>query len=159
MNTSTHDLFEQLKSSVWFSNAGCSHGENAITLGTWDIAIQSRRSPEFQDLRLTASNALRRAIQSVSLDRYQKWNDHIDDLKPLTMPLVRRKINDLMIQNHFSNEFEGAVQWDILHACLESEYSDIVPLGFYSNLAQWYLKGHFPCGWQGGYPDGKLIVY
>ena len=31
--------------------------------------------------------------------------------------------------------------------------------GFYIHLMEWYRKGHWPCGWEGEYPDGKLIVY
>ena len=53
----------------------------------------------------------------------------------------------------------SAVQWDILHVCMEAEYADVYPPGFYASQAYWYVKGHFPCGWQGEFPNGKLIVY
>jgi hypothetical protein len=55
--------------------------------------------------------------------------------------------------------FEDAVQWDILNVCMEAEYADIYPPGFYASQAYWYVKGHFPCGWQGNFPEGKLIMY
>ena len=51
------------------------------------------------------------------------------------------------------------MQWDILGACIEMEYADLCPPGFYTNLASWYVKEHFPCGWQGVFPQGMLIVY
>jgi hypothetical protein len=31
--------------------------------------------------------------------------------------------------------------------------------GFYLTLMHWYRMGHWPCGWQGAYPAGRLIVY
>ena len=33
------------------------------------------------------------------------------------------------------------------------------PNGFFLSLMEWYKRGHWPCGWEGTYPDGKLIVY
>jgi hypothetical protein len=55
--------------------------------------------------------------------------------------------------------FENMVQWDILHVCMEAEYADVYPPGFYASQAYWYVKGHYPCGWQGEFPKGKLIIY
>jgi hypothetical protein len=33
------------------------------------------------------------------------------------------------------------------------------PKPFATELAYWYMRGHFPCGWIGDYPRGKLVVY
>ena len=30
---------------------------------------------------------------------------------------------------------------------------------FVDVLMKWYRLGHWPCGWDGHYPDGKLIVF
>ena len=48
---------------------------------------------------------------------------------------------------------------DILGACVELEYSDLRPLGFYPHLSAVCLQGHFPCGWDGLYPSGHLLIY
>ncbi len=37
--------------------------------------------------------------------------------------------------------------------------ADVYPPGFYASQAYWYASGHFPCGWRGKVPQGKLIVY
>jgi hypothetical protein len=55
--------------------------------------------------------------------------------------------------------FLDTVDWDILNLCMEAEYADVYPPGFYASQAYWYLKGHFPCGWQGAFPKGKLVIY
>jgi hypothetical protein len=47
----------------------------------------------------------------------------------------------------------------LVHACVEQEYADVVAPAFFSRLAEWYLRGHYPCGWLGDYPDGKIMVY
>lgn len=60
--------------------------------------------------------------------------------------------------------FSDTVHWDILHACMEIEYSDVRQPAFFSNQVDWYLAGHFPCGWDGSFtegemPTGRLVVY
>lgn len=42
---------------------------------------------------------------------------------------------------------------------LKARYADVCPPGFYASQAYWYVQGHFPCGWQGEFPKGKLVVY
>lgn len=56
--------------------------------------------------------------------------------------------------------FLDMVDWDILHLCMEAEYAEVYPPGFYASQAYWYMQGHFPCGWQGPFPKGgKLVIY
>ena len=54
---------------------------------------------------------------------------------------------------------ESPTNWTILHMTMEYEYMDVNPLGFFSEVGGWYLRGHFPCGWEGSFPEGRLIVY
>lgn len=54
---------------------------------------------------------------------------------------------------------ETTVQWDVLHLAAEAAFADVCPPGFYASQAYWYVKGHFPCGWQGDFPDGKLVIF
>ncbi len=30
---------------------------------------------------------------------------------------------------------------------------------FLTTIMEWYRRGHWPCGWSGHYPDGRLVVY
>lgn len=59
-------------------------------------------------------------------------------------------------------------QLGILHAQLvhhvgsiaaEIVAADIVPFDIFRQMWKWYRKGHWPCGWEGNWPDGKLIVF
>jgi len=62
-------------------------------------------------------------------------------------------------ENDLPKAFEDTVQWDIIHLCMEAEYADVYPPGFYASQGYWYAKGHFPCGWQGEFPLGTRIIY
>lgn len=65
-----------------------------------------------------------------------------------------------MRANGLPDKFMFAVFASLRGVALESEHSDIVPPGFYTNvILDCYLKGHFPCGWEGEFPAGRLIVY
>ena len=95
----------------------------------------------------------------MSRDRLNRWNDIVDGLKPVVSSVVARKTATAVREDDLPPEFENDVRWDILHLCIEMEYSDIIILGGYAGLAHWYLAGHFPCGWHGTPPKGKLILY
>jgi hypothetical protein len=73
---------------------------------------------------------------------------------------VRRKIQAAVQERTLPPVFGRTVQWDLLHLCMEAEYADVYPPGFFASHAYWYIKGHFPCGWRGGeFPNGTLIIY
>ena len=80
-------------------------------------------------------------------------------LKPVTQALVREKTKRVIEENDLPKVFLDTVDWDILHLCMEAEYADVYPPGFFASQAFWYVKGHFPCGWKGEFPKGKLVIY
>jgi hypothetical protein len=75
------------------------------------------------------------------------------------VPLVLRKTKAVVEANHLPRGFVDTVQWDILRLCMEAEYADVFPPGFYASQAYWYMQGHFPCGWEGEFPQGRLTVF
>lgn len=90
------------------------------------------------------------------------FHDHIDQAHPAwtqgydqAREAVKRSGND----HWFDNETDAALQagWDAGGAAFEvaSNSEDKSYLG----LMEWYRLGHWPCGWDGLYPEGKLVVY
>jgi hypothetical protein len=51
-----------------------------------------------------------------------------------------------------------SIEWDVLHACMEMHFADFVSPGIYSRMLELYYEGHFPCGWEGKAPEGRLLV-
>jgi hypothetical protein len=126
---------------------------------SWPEAVESCSSPEWEDLCLEAANQYRERLIERSLARYAKWNDVVLAIKPLTQALVREKTKDVIARNNLPEVFLQTVDCDILHLCMEAEYADVFPPGFYASQAYWYVKGHFPCGWRGAFPQGRLVIY
>lgn len=159
MHPRTIATLDQLERAKWFSAVGVHDTEVAEVLSTWQEAVEHCSSEDWEKLNLEGANQYRERLLERSLARFQKWNDIVIEVKKATQPFVRRKIEAIVNQNHLPKVFEDCVHWDILHVCMESEYADVYPPGYYASQAYWYTKGHFPCGWIGNFPEGKLIIY
>lgn len=159
MHPRTIATLEQLEKAQWFSHVGVKDTESSIVLSSWKEAIEHCSSVEWENLCLEAVNQYRERLLERSKERYNKWNKIVDELKPTTELLVNRKIERVLSEHQLPLVFEQTVQWDILHVCMEAEYADVYPPGYYASQAYWYVKGHFPCGWEGEFPQGKLIIY
>lgn len=149
----------QLEEVEWFKCVGARDTEAAIILSSWREAIEHCSSLEWENLCLEAANQYCERLVERSRERFRMWNEIVDELKPLTMPFVQRKIETVVREHELPKVFEDTVQWDILHLCMEAEYGDVYPPGYYASQGYWYMKGHFPCGWEGEFPKGKLIIY
>jgi hypothetical protein len=159
MHQKTITLLEDFQKAHWFSMVGADDTFAAVVLRSWNEAIACCSSIEWEDLGLDTANEYRRRLAERSKDRWTKWNDTVVAMKRTLIPFVSDKIEPVVREHSLPKAFEHSVQWDILHACMEMEYADVCPPGFYANLASWYIKGHFPCGWQGAFPQGMLVIY
>jgi hypothetical protein len=98
-------------------------------------------------------------ILAKSPKRFDKWNDLSDELREFVTPHVEKKIAEIVKEYKPPQEFNKVVVLVIAGVGMEQEYADLVPPSLCAMLADWYIKGRFPCGWKGEYPKGKLIVY
>jgi hypothetical protein len=155
----TQATIDELEQAEWFSRVGEPREGPYKVLNSWQDAIDSCGSPAWQNLCLEAANQYRERLQEKSPSALAKWNELVVALKPVTIPFVRRKISRVVATHSLSHVFEGQVQWDILHVAMESEYSNVYPPGFYASQAFWYVNGRFPCGWEGEFPNGRLVLY
>ena len=163
MHPRTKAALEQLETANWFSQVGTMYGvsqpEKIIMLSSWQEAVEQCSTIEWENLCLEAQNQYRMRLLEKNKDRYRQWNDVVEMLKPTTIPFVQHKIEATVKQHDLPKVFEDTVQWDILGVCMESEFADVYPPGFFASNAYWYMKGHFPSGWQGEFLKGTLIIY
>jgi len=159
MNDRTKRALEQLREADWFVSVGNQDTNAAVVVASWDAAIESCSADEWQDLLLEAANRYTEGLAARDLDRFRGWNERVKELRPITMALVAERTNDVVQHNRLPELFVQTVNWDILHLVLEAEFADLCPPGFFSSQAYWYVRGHFPCGWKGSFPDGKLVIY
>jgi hypothetical protein len=159
MHSRTIAALDRLEKASWFSQVGVNAGSNAVVVRSWPEAIEYCESSAWEDLQGEALNRYRECIAHRSKERWRLWNDTVDEVKEITRPLVGRKIAAVIRENGLPKIFNIQVNYDITGVCMEAEYADVCPPGFFTSIAQWYVDGHFPCGWWGAFPQGKLVIY
>ena len=93
---------------------------------------------------------------------YASFHKDVDQNHPAWAPAFDRAL-EAIVNSGRDHELEDDVNvsnqaaWEAAGAAyqLATNKSD----GFYVGLMNWYRRGHWPCGWEGNYPDGRLIVY
>jgi hypothetical protein len=159
MHYRTLALLGQFEKATWFSRVGINEGSVAVFVTAWPEAIEQCDSFEWEDLRLDALNQFHAYIACHSKERLHLWNGLVDEVKKMAGPLVDRKIAKVVREDDLPEIFKVRVRGDITCACMEAEYADVCPPGFFTTISRWYVNGHFPCGWWGAFPLGKLVVY
>ena len=159
LKPATHEWLLELEAQDWFSCLGDAVNDRSVKAARDrnDFA-ESINNPYWEDVTLEAANQIGEAIQKTSWSDYRRWNEPVDLLKPIILPLIERKIEPFRNDPSFK-VIEACVRWDILHWGIENEFSEFDPPGFFGALGGWYLRGHIPCGWEGKFPEGRLIVY
>ena len=90
------------------------------------------------------------------------FHDDIDSNNPVWDLAYDRALATLA-QSPLCPELEAgisaadAVAYDVAAAAVEIATDSKIT--FFRDLIYWYSLGHFPCGWQGEHPEGKLIVF
>jgi hypothetical protein len=169
MQAQTRHLIEQMRSVSFFAQAGTCPDEHTTALRTWRDAAAANRSKQWDWVLMEACNVFTQRLHDRCRDRFQKWNDLVDEIKPLTQQVVSRIMETVPIKGKDRVLIEATLNWTLLEICMEKEYGEEHAPPFYRQLWQWYQRGHFPCGWDGvvdpgGDYDktirsGKLIVY
>lgn len=105
-------------------------------------------------------NVLTEQLSQLAPRRYQRWNELVEPINDVLWPMIRRKTQELIREHRLPKKlFQQAVFWDLSNAGMELEYADVVPPKYFAERVEWYLAGHFPCGWDGDFPEGCLIVF
>jgi hypothetical protein len=159
MHSRTIVALDRLEKASWFSRVGINEGSNIAVVRSWSEAVYHCDSSAWEDLQLEALNKYREYMARRSKDRLRLWNGLVDEVTKITRPLVDRKIAAVIRENNLPEIFSIQVNYDIIGVGMEAEYADVCPPGFFTSLGDWYVKGHFPCGWWGMFPQGRLVVY
>lgn len=150
-------LVEQLFSATWFCHVGEALEGDFYLVKSWAEAVEFLKDPD--QIFLEAQGDFTVQLYKLASTRYQKWNDICLLVKKEIESRIDEKVAQIPVDDISCKKIRDRVRWSILHACMESEYSDIVRPGFFCRHAELYLKGRFPCGWHGDYKHGKLAVY
>lgn len=159
------DVAGRVKAIDWFAQCGESLSLDLSMetqqVKSWPQAVSSCKKTVWENAELEAQNQLTLWLHLNDKAHYQKWNDYVrSHKKAVVTPLTERKIVPFQEEHGLDIAVVHSVQWDILGALMENTYmSSGHSAFFFLELLMVYEAGHFPCGWQGDWPQGKLIVY
>lgn len=159
MHVRTKKTLEELREAAWFASVGQEASDNVIVVKSWREAIESCSSEPWEDLLLEAANQYCERLSERDSQRFMLWNRCVEEIRPLVVELVGEKTRWVEQAHELPPIFRETVEWDIVHVCMEAEFADVYPPGFFASQAYWYVEGRFPCGWSGEFPEGKLIIY
>jgi len=160
MRPETLTIIDDLKNTRLFRSVGEPvEDRNTIVVQSWAQAIKSAGRLNWENLRIEWGNTLSGRLAVEFPARFDQWNEVTIELKRLLLPIVDEKIAAVELDEKLRTKLLNSVRWDLLSLLQESEYSDLVTPHYYAALGAVYFDGHFPCGWEGEYPDGKFIVF
>jgi hypothetical protein len=96
-------------------------------------------------------------LGAVDRHRCEIWNQTVVQIQGVLDPIIDKGLASL--EPTLAKKLRGCCRFDLLGACMEHEHSDVIAPALHTELGGWYLQGRFPCGWNGEYPQGRLIVY
>ncbi len=169
MNARTLQMLQKLSSMPWFTNVGQPTADGYLTVSTWQNAVESCASDIWSSVQLQVKNRIAREVRQKNYDRSEEWNEIAAELRSGIADIVATSVEPLAKRLRLKPDLQGAVSWDVLMICMETEFSDVIPpMFFVPRLEPIYAAGHFPCGWdgpkvnegwEGDLPPSRLIVF
>jgi len=143
----------------WLSRVGNLYCDQKINfVQSAKVASKYLSGLEWENTTLKASNAITSFLNKKYIDLYQMWNSLAKEAKIFIDKEVIIKINSQEGLDH--TLVVQCIGWDTMHYLIEDAYkSELRELLFFEQLISIYENGHLPCGWEGEWPKGRLIVY
>lgn len=154
------NIEEEILSINWFSQLGeCIPKDNVTLEKDLKKVNESINSIEWENITLEESNNINTYLYKKNLFSEQEEWDFIAEegrnfINNKVIPIIPEidGINRVGLINDIS--------WNLLHFIIENHYKTkkIIKTNFFSALFEYYRLGRLPCGWDGNYPNGKLII-
>lgn len=159
LNSFSKEAINRVRRIRFFENIGLPLTCSSVSVSeSMEEAAGAVESVEWMNLRLRWGNFLTGELSLKCRQEFRQWNRIIDEVElqiPLggVLPLPEGSRCDLpecVLKN---------LRWDIIEYVMERHFSPIREQCYFALLIQWYEAGRMPCGWNGEFPQGKLIVY
>lgn len=114
-------------------------------------------SMQWENTTLEAGNKISGFLARSYFNLYHNWNPLVREAKNILgneiIPITSSVLisNEMVINN---------IKWDLVNYLLEDAYKDKLRFKlFFDELVNVYESGHIPCGWDGEWPEGNLVIY
>jgi hypothetical protein len=160
-----NDIVGRVRAIDWFAHLGKPLSLDltmpVVRVGSWSEAAECCRDAGWENAQLEAQNQLTFWLHQHDRDNYRQWNEFVvRNKEEVITPLTDGVLLPYQHRHGLDDALVHSVQWDVLGALMENTYLSSGHWSFFFLELLWvYEAGHFPCGWQGEWPSGALLVY
>lgn len=148
----------RLKSINWFNCVNQEYNVAFYRVVDFDEFIHSIQSHEWEDSTLEARNEITSFLAIKHSALYQNWNGLVKEASDFVDNVIISSVKD--IAGADMDIIYINMKWDLVNYLIEDAYKEKLkkPL-FFNELVFVYERGHIPCGWDGVWPNGNLVIY
>ena len=166
MPTDWRELHKMLAQCPWFTKVGQwtdSEPNKAVRQAkSWNEAMKWTEASISWWCVNEAANVLREFLHTHHNREYQEWNRHIESFGFALDELIASPVTAALPPEVCTPGVKEWIRSHFISAYLECIYSPLSDVRLVCNQIEWYLAGHFPCGWfvekESGFPDLAVTV-
>ncbi len=152
-------MLTKLEETDWFAHVGESVKAKVFMVSSWQGAMDSCSASGWLWHLLQASERNMTELCFRDEKALDGWENVSKEMDKVVGPVVGKKTRSVVRSHKLPKLFRQIVTLTIHGSLMEMEFAEIIPPALFSELITWYYKGHFPCGWEQGAREGRLIVY
>ncbi len=152
-------IYREIENIKWFSKCGkdipADIGIPFKVVDNWPGALDENYQEEWQKINMNENRHLIATVGDEA-DYDEKYELNALFFTNRVLPLIQ----EYTIKKNIDFSIASFVRWAVINHLLEEHYrtKQQLPM-FFSGLLNVYRNGHFPCGWDGPYPGGYLVIY
>lgn len=161
------EIYINLVNCSWFKKCGCAeyytYDFEIYPISTESEAVKGILSTKWENICLEERGNLTAYLSCNHKDKYKHWNYEVEIIKKEYLPQIRERLEKNVKEHNFSEEISkellNEISFNIISIFMADFYSEYYQCAFYENVLKIYLTGQLPCGWDGKYPEGRIMVY
>jgi hypothetical protein len=160
MGEKSTSVIKSLADVAWFSAVGNKWADgDVVQAESWQDSLKYLTDYSHHRLYVLPTNQIRYLLREQTPNEFQKWSSIANAIRPDIIELVEKNTEGVLNDPISVKLMRDLVSWDIMHACMESEYDNVCSLRYFRVRVALLRAGHLPCGWQDDFPQGKHIIY
>lgn len=157
-------MVEELVNCKWLQY--CGEQQNAKY--DFDILLQMDRtkaiktliSTDWKNICLEERGNITAYLSIHNKEEYNKnWNQFTRKIKLEILPQIIEKIQESISKKNLPESIIDDIKFNLTTILISDVFSDYYRSEFFQQLYQIYISGHLPCGWDGEYPNGNIVVF
>ena len=143
------------------TRVGTSDIADVAHAATWPEAMAHCEASREDGLMVEAMNEVGRRVQRIDYNLYNLWNIFAMHSKPRLAEIAEQHIMPRLGPDANSRLVIDRINWIIVGATIERCYAivGVIEPMWATRWCQLVVDGYFPCGWEGEFPRGRLIVF